>query len=72
MKNPKELAEQLARMQLYGWYSDEGYSDEQAGDAITTMNDLIRAAREITGIDPQIEGEMDGEIESPEDEDEYE
>ncbi len=40
----------LANFEAYVWDEDEGYDDEQAGDAIATMNDLICQARELLGV----------------------
>lgn len=43
---------QFSAFTPYCWTADEGWSEDQGGDAITCMNDLISQARKIVGLPP--------------------
>ena len=46
------FVERFASFTPYAWPAIEGYSDDQAEDAIASMNRLIEEARKITGDRP--------------------
>jgi hypothetical protein len=50
--------DQVAQFTPYVWTTDEGYSDEDAGDAINVMNAGIIRAREIMGCTPLAASEI--------------
>lgn len=41
------LVERIARMGRYEWPEDESWSDDQAEDALVTLNHLIDEARKL-------------------------
>lgn len=54
----RAFVEQFAHFSPYVWDEDEGWEDEQGGDAIASMNDLIVKARAMLGLTPLPDSEV--------------